>query len=209
MVCRSLERMTALGIMDDHDRLLHPADGGSVMGGTAARNRLALATICIMVALGLLLCTGRESLAQQQGGVRAPAVPAAPQRLAGRAGGRARAARDSGTPGTADGKRHTRKRRTRHIAPASRPSGGHVQPAPAAPSGVPRTERKPPASRPAPFPPADPGAPIGHEKPAATPGRQGPPPQGPAHAPPDPPRSPHKVPSGRPSAPNGRSPKNP
>src|SRR5919112_5506693 len=81
-VCRSLERTTALRVMEDHDRLLHSAEGGIGMG-SAVRNRWTLAATCFMVALGLLLCTGRASLAQQQARVPDPSGPAAPHGLAG------------------------------------------------------------------------------------------------------------------------------
>ena len=75
VVCRPLERMTALGTMEDHNRLLHSTDDGSGMENVAMRNRWVLAAICVLVALGLLLCAERESLAKQPARVPDPAAP--------------------------------------------------------------------------------------------------------------------------------------
>jgi len=192
-----LERMTALRIMEDHDRLLDSAGGGSGTVGLAARNRWALSAIFFMVALGLLLCTGRTSLAQQQARVQDPAGPAAPQRLAGQG--------SEGVPAAAS-RPVPRAERPASGAPASRPAGGLAQPRPAEPSGTPRTERQPAVSRPAPHPPpAEPGVPVGQERPAVTPGRQGPPPQRPAHVPPDHPQKPSQGANG----PTGQHPERP
>ena len=57
--------MTALGIMEDHNRLLHPTDSGSYPETIALRRRGVLAASFVLVALGLLLCVGRESQAKQ------------------------------------------------------------------------------------------------------------------------------------------------
>ena len=75
VVCRSLERMTALGIMEDHNRLLHSTDDGSGVENVAMRSRCVLAATCVLVALGLLLWAGRESHAEQPAGHPNPPVP--------------------------------------------------------------------------------------------------------------------------------------
>ena len=51
--------------MEDHNRLLHSTDSGSGPERHAMGNRGFVAAICVLVALGCLLCAGRESLAQQ------------------------------------------------------------------------------------------------------------------------------------------------
>jgi hypothetical protein len=198
-----LERMTALRIMEDHDRLLHSTGGGSGTVGVAARNRWALSAICFMVAMGLLLCTGRASLAQQQARVPDPAGPAAPHGLAGQGSEGIPVAQSRPAVPRAE---QAVSREPANVGSAVRPAGGLAQPGPAEPSGTPRTERQPPASRPAPIPPAEPGTPVGREKPAVTPGRQEPPPpQKPAHVPPEHPQGPSQGAAG----PTGQHPERP
>src|SRR3712207_4898003 len=68
--------MTALGIIEDRNGLLPPTDCGSGMENGAMRNRCVVAAVGFLVALGLLLCVGRESVAKQPSGAPAPAVPA-------------------------------------------------------------------------------------------------------------------------------------
>ncbi len=47
------------------------------------RSRCVVAAVCFLVALGLLLCVGRESVAKQPSGVPDPAVPATPHESVG------------------------------------------------------------------------------------------------------------------------------
>src|SRR5919112_2010005 len=57
--------MTALGMMEDHNRLLPSAEYGSGPSSNAMQNRGVLILGCVLVALGSLLCVGKESLAKQ------------------------------------------------------------------------------------------------------------------------------------------------
>jgi hypothetical protein len=75
--------MSALRIIENHDWLLYSADGASGVESVAARNRWALAATFVLVALGLLLCAQRASLAKQPARVPDPAGPATPQRPVG------------------------------------------------------------------------------------------------------------------------------
>src|SRR5215211_7323446 len=65
VVCRSLELMSALGMMEDHNRLLPATESKSGLVNVAMRNRGVLVLTCFLVALGSLLCVGKESLAKQ------------------------------------------------------------------------------------------------------------------------------------------------
>ena len=65
VVCRSLELMTALGMLEDHNRLLPATRSGSGPVSVAMRNRGVLVLTCFLVALGSSLCVGKESLAKQ------------------------------------------------------------------------------------------------------------------------------------------------
>jgi hypothetical protein len=57
--------MTALGMMEDHNRLLRSTESGSGPSNSALRDRGVLILSCVLVALGSLLCVGKESLAKQ------------------------------------------------------------------------------------------------------------------------------------------------
>src|SRR5919107_1562717 len=57
--------MTALGMMEDHNRLLPSTESGSGLLNNAMRDRGVLILSCVLVALGSLLCAGKESLAKQ------------------------------------------------------------------------------------------------------------------------------------------------
>ena len=83
VVCRSLELMTALGMMEDHNRLLPATESRSGQGDVALRNRGVLVLTCVLVALGSLLCVGKESLAKQPGKAPSPGSPATSHRPAG------------------------------------------------------------------------------------------------------------------------------
>src|SRR5215211_9534917 len=65
VVCRSLELMSALGMMEDHNRLLPATESKSGPANVAMRNRGVLVLTCFLVALGSLLCVGKEALAKQ------------------------------------------------------------------------------------------------------------------------------------------------
>src|SRR5829696_2093564 len=145
--------MTALRIMEDHDRLLHSADGGSGMEGVAVRNRWVLATICVLVALGLLLCAEKASLAEQPARVPDPADRAAPQRSVGQgperapnAGGRAPVARSS--PAALRAGRPVRGEPA-NGGLASRPTGRPARPRPAGPEpvGAPKPDPRSPVAQ--------------------------------------------------------------
>src|SRR5215218_4675345 len=186
--------MTALRIMEDHDRLLHSAGGGSGMEGVAVRNRWVLATTCVLVALGLLFCAERPSLAKEPARVPDPADPATPKRSVGQepqsapnAGGRAPVARSR--PAALRAKRPVRGEPA-NGGLASRPAGRPARPRPSGPEpgGAPKADpRSPvaqsrpgrregalrePVSRPVHRPPTEHGAPAGRGKPAKPPGRQ-------------------------------------
>ena len=180
-----MERMTALRILEDHDRLLHSADGRSGMAGVAVRNRWVLATTCVLVALGLLLCAERPSLAKQPAKVPDPAGPATPQRSISQgpqsvpnAGGRAPVARSRRAALRAE---RLVRGEPANVGPASRPARGE---------GVHRG----PVSRPVHRPSTEHGAPAGRRKPAEPPGRQTSSLHKPAHVP-------REHPQGRPRGP--------
>src|SRR5215210_8941341 len=61
VVCRSLELRTALGMMEDHNRLLAATESGSGLVNDAMRRRSVLVLSCVLVAL---LCVGKESRAE-------------------------------------------------------------------------------------------------------------------------------------------------
>jgi hypothetical protein len=65
VVCRSLELMTALGMLEDHNRLLLATKSVSGPVSVAVRNRGVLVLTCFLVALGSSLCVEKESLAKQ------------------------------------------------------------------------------------------------------------------------------------------------
>ena len=64
VVCRSLELMTALGMMEDHNGLLPSTESGSGLVNNAMRSRGVLGLICVLAALGSLLCVGNEARAK-------------------------------------------------------------------------------------------------------------------------------------------------
>jgi hypothetical protein len=171
VICRSLELMTALGMMEDHNRLL-PATGstsGSVSDAT--RNRGVLVLCCVLLALGSLLCAGKESQAAPPGKAPEPGGNAAAHRptsqrppSSGPADGAPVA--DRGNPGApaAQPKPEPVER-----GPASRPA--HPRPAEQRPIRQQPTEQRS-TERPAPGP----------KHPAEPPGRQFAPHERPAHA---------------------------
>jgi hypothetical protein len=163
VVCRSLGRMTALKIVQDHDGLHHSADGGSGMKSVAVRNRWVLAATCVLVALGLLLCAERASLAQE------PADPATPQPSVGQGPESAPVALSR--PAAPRAEQPVRSEPA-NGGPALRPAGRPAPPRPAEPAAVPRADPRPLVPRPASHPPAEHGAPDGRGKPAVPPGRQ-------------------------------------
>jgi len=141
VVCRSLERTTTLGFMEDHNRLLHPADSGSGLENDALPGRGVLATICVLVALCLLLCAGKAAGAEQpwrapEHGARATSPPPAsrvPER-APTADRRVSAVRPSparrelANPGPASRSAHQRPLRQRSAR--ERPAGHRLAGAP-------------------------------------------------------------------------------
>ena len=77
VVCRSLELMTALGMMEDHNGLLPSTESGSSLVNSAMRSRGVLGLICGLVALGALLCAGNEARAKPPDQAPEPAGKAA------------------------------------------------------------------------------------------------------------------------------------
>ena len=192
-----MERMTALGTMEDYNRLLHSTDDGSGGENVARRSRCVLAATWVLVALGLLLCAGRESGAQQPAEAPEPAGPASSQQAEGRGPESAPAAE----PKPARGEPANEKPAS---PPAERPT--HHEPAGAshADHGAPAAESKPapeekvdqgPVSQPEHQQPAGQGTPPGQPshgqgKPEEPPGRQTSAPHKPEHAPREHPRGP-------------------
>jgi hypothetical protein len=163
------------------------------MESVAVQNRWVLVATFVLVALGLLLCTEKASLAKQPARVPDPADPATPQRSVGQgpehapnAGGRAPVAQSR--PAALRAERPVRSEPA-NGGPASRPTGRPARPRPAGPEPAaapkadhrsPVAQSKPargrgvhqgPISRPAQHPPAEPQ------------GRQISSPHKPAHAP--------------------------
>ena len=69
-----------LGIMEDHNRFLPPTDSGSGLVSDAMRNQSALVLACFLIALGSLLCVGKEALAKLHGKAPKPGAHAALRR---------------------------------------------------------------------------------------------------------------------------------
>jgi hypothetical protein len=162
VVCRSLDHKTALGIMEDHNRLLPATESRSGQANVAVRDRGVLVLACVLVALVSLLCLGKESLAKQPGKAPRPGSPATSHRPAG-------------AP-NAD-----------HQAPATRPEPAHRGPVDRGPSSRPThqrpTEKPSGAQR-----PTERTTPVGWRAPgprhsAEPPGRQSVPHQRPTHEP--------------------------
>jgi hypothetical protein len=61
VVCRSLELRTALGMIEDHNRLLPATESGSGLVNDATWSRRVLVLGCVLFALGALLCVGKEA----------------------------------------------------------------------------------------------------------------------------------------------------
>jgi hypothetical protein len=180
--------MSALRIIENHDWLLYSADGASGVESVAARNRWALAATFVLVALGLLLCAQRASLAKQPARVPDPAGPATPQRPVGQGpksapnAGRAPVAQSRPAPPRAE---RPVRGEPANGGPASRPAGQPARPRPAGPEPAPKADpRSPvaqsrpvrgegvhrgPVSQPAHRPPAEHGPPVDRGKPAHVP----------------------------------------
>lgn len=180
--------MTALGM--DHNGLLHSTGYESGVRNDATRNRGVLAVICVLVALGSLLCVGKASLAKQPLRAQGPGGQATPQRPtdhgqagAGNAGHPTPAARPE--PARRSPASPPTGQRPAGHSPAGASSAGH--PAPAAQPGPAQSrpvDRGTPA-RPAHERPIDRGAP-GRGRPAEPPGRRVSLLKKPAHKPPVP-----------------------
>jgi hypothetical protein len=171
VVCRSLELMTALGMMEGHNRLLPATESRSGLMNVAMRNRGVLVLACVLVALSSLLCVGKESQAKQPGKAPKPGSPATSHqppshRPAGapHADQRAPAAQQKPAPrGPVD-----------HRGPSSRPK--HQRP----------TRTQPAQQRPAEHRPAERAAPAGRRahdqgRPTESPGKQPAPHERPTH----------------------------
>jgi hypothetical protein len=164
------------------------------MVGVAVRNRWVLATTCVLVALGLLLCAEKASLAKQPARVPDPADRAAPQRSVGQGPQRAPNAGDPApvarsSPAALRAERPVRGEPA-NGGPASRAAGRPARPRLAGPEpgGAPKANPRSPVaqsrpgrregalresiSRPVHQPPTEHGAPAGRGKPAKPPGRQ-------------------------------------
>src|SRR5215210_7872844 len=72
--------MTALGMMEDHNRLLPATESTSGSVNDATRNRGVLVLGCVLLALGSLLCAGKESQAAPPGKASEPGGNAAAHR---------------------------------------------------------------------------------------------------------------------------------
>jgi len=166
--------------MEDYNRHLHPADGGSGVESVAVRNRWVLAATCVLVALGMLLCAERASLAQQPARVPDPAGPATPQRSVGQGPESVPVA--PSRPATPRAERPVAGEPA-NGGPALRPAAQSARPRPVEPAGVPKAEHRSPVTRPVHRLPAEHGAPVGRGEPAVPPGRQVSPLPRPAHVP--------------------------
>ena len=146
------------------------------MESVAVRNRWVLAATCVLVALGLLLCAERASLAKQP--VRVP-DPVTPQRSVGQGPESAPVAQSRPAAPRAERPVRGEPANTR---PTSRPAERPARPRPAgAPQSDPRSPaaqsrlvrgegvHRGPVSRPAHRPPAEHGALIDRGKPAHVP----------------------------------------
>jgi hypothetical protein len=151
------------------------------------RDRGLVVAVCVLVALGSLLCAGKESLAEQPAKTPEPGAPASPDRQAAR--GRA-GAPDAGTRAPATRPQPAQPERTQpalrepsNRSPSPRPS--HQQPVHQRPVGAPNADPRPSASRPGPAAGGhvDRGTP-GQGRPAEPPGRRTAQPHGPSHGPP-------------------------
>ena len=126
------------------------------------RNRWVLATTCVLVALGLLLCAERASLAKQPAKVPDPADPATPQRSVGQGTGecaerwRPCARRPVETGGASSRTAGTRRARERWSRVAARWTACPPE------TGRPRRTRPEPASAPR----ADHRSPVAQSRPA-------------------------------------------
>jgi hypothetical protein len=156
VVCRSLELMTALGMMEDHNGLLPSTESGSGLVSSAMRSRGVLGLICVLVTLGALVCVGNEARAIPPDHTPEPAGKAASH---GPTSQQPTSHRPEGAP-IPDQR-----------APASQPEQAHPKPAPREPvdrgPSSRTTHQRPteqrPTERPAPGP----------RQPAEPPGRQG------------------------------------
>ena len=190
VVCRSLELMTALGMMEDHNRLLPSTESGSGLVNSAMRSRGVLGLICVLVALGSLLYVGNEAQAKppdqtpQPGGKAASHGPTSQQPTSHRPEGAPNAdQRDSGAPalqpkqsdpkpaprepvdrGPSSRTTHQRptEQRPTHQRPTERPATG-----PRHPAEPPGKQGAPHEQRPVHEPPGsqEPGRGSGHQKP--------------------------------------------
>jgi hypothetical protein len=80
VVCRSLELRTALGMIEDHNRLFPATESGSGLVNDAVRSRSVLVLGCVLFALGALLCVGKESRAKPPALAPEPGSSATSQR---------------------------------------------------------------------------------------------------------------------------------
>jgi hypothetical protein len=80
VVCRSLELRTALGMIEDHNRLLPATESGSGLVNNAMRSWSVLVLGCVLFALGALLCVGKESQAKPPALAPEPGSSATSQR---------------------------------------------------------------------------------------------------------------------------------
>ena len=179
MVCRSLEPMTALGMMEDHNKLLPSTEYGSGPSNNAMRNRGVLILSCVLVALGSLLCFGKESPAKQ------------PDRMP-KPGGQATSRQPTSPQPANHGP--VAAPNTNPPAPAAQTKPALQEPAPREPVRSPSsrpTEKRPDEQRPAertapaqdhagqgerpaesPGQQKEPESPVQHSKPASPPGRE-------------------------------------
>ena len=171
--------MSALGMMEDHNRLLPATESKSGPVNIAMQSRGVLVLACFLVALGSLLCVGKESLAKQPD----PAPKSDPYATSNRpmnsrpadAGPPAPATRPDPAPrepvDRGPSSRPARQRPVERAAPAGRRAPGSRQPAERAGTRTAPPEKSAHAQRPvhepkpAPEPPGfqkpDPYKPVG------------------------------------------------